>query len=165
MTRRKRPSKTEALRLLRSHPRLAPVLERGGEVVAVESQRGQAEGDRLIVGIYDHDEGKSFVALVDSDGVAAVHETPAKFQLSDRERGLAEELAASDARVKSFLRRRRMNPLTRLYFPPGDASGHRFAIVFVRPSSSERRYVVVDLTDKRVVDILDESDLVRGASS
>ena len=66
--------------------------------------------------------------------------------------------------MKSFLRRRRLNPLTRLYFPPGDTTGHRFAIVFVRPSSSERRYAVVDLAEKQVVDVLDESDLTRGAS-
>jgi len=103
------------------------------------------------------------VALVDRNGVVGVHETPARFQLSERERTLAETLAAADERAKSFLRRRRMNPLTRLYFPPGDTSGHRHAVVFLRPTSSERRYVVVDLTDARVVDVLDEADLTRGA--
>ena len=58
-----------------------------------------------------------------------------------------------------------MRPLTRLYFPPGDTTGHRFAIVFVRPSSSERLYPVVDLNEKQVVDVLDEADLTRGARS
>jgi hypothetical protein len=145
---------------LRSHERIAPILQRGGEVVTVEPQRGRGGNDKLVVGIYDHDEGKSLVALVDSRGVKGVHETPAKFQLSEQERELAEKLAAADSRVKSFLRRRQMKPLTRLYFPRADTSGHRFAIVFVRPTSSERLYAVIDMTDQQVTEILDESDLV-----
>ena len=41
-------------------------------------------------------------------------------------------------------------------FPPagGDPS-HRYAIVFARPDNSERRYAVVDLTARKVVDVLD----------
>jgi len=158
----KAPTKTEALRLVRTHPTLGPVLEKGGEVVLVEQERGRGEGDRAVVGIHDHESGRSLVALVAPDGVVGVHETPATFQLSERERATAEQLAGADERAKSFLRRRRMNPLTRLYFPPGDTSGHRHAIVFLRPTSSERRYVVVDLTDKRVIEVLDEADLTRG---
>jgi hypothetical protein len=117
----------------------------------------------LVAAIYDHAEGRSLVALLDSNGVTGVHETPAKFQLSEQERELAEKLAVTDSRVKLFLRRRQMKPLTRLYFPPGDSSGHRFAIVFARPTSSERLYAVVDLTDKQVTEILDQNDLAEGA--
>ena len=162
---RKAPTKTEAVRLVRRNATVGPVLDAGGEVVVVEPERGRGKGDRVIVGVNDHEGGRSLVALVDPGGVVAVHETPARFQLSSAERTTAERLAADDERAKSFLRRRRMNPLTRLYFPPGDTSGHRHAIVFLRPTSSERRYVVVDLTDKQVVDVLDESDLTRSGGS
>jgi hypothetical protein len=140
---------------------MGPVLEAGGEIVLEEPERGRGKGDRVVVGVHDHEGGRSLVALVEPDRVVGVHETPARFQLSANERTTAEKLAAADAGVKAFLRRRRMNPLTRLYFPPDDRSGHRYAIVFLRPSSSERRYVVIDLTDERVVDILNEADLTR----
>jgi hypothetical protein len=159
----KAPTKAEAIRLARRNATLGRVLEGGGDIVLVEPERGRGKGDRVIVGVHDHQGARSLVALVDRDGVVGVHETPARFQLSEQERTLAEKLAAADGRAKSFLRRRRMNPLTRLYFPPGDNSGHRYAIVFLRPTSSDRRYVVVDLTDARVVDVLDEADLTRGA--
>ncbi len=131
----------------------------------VEPERGRGKGDRVVVGVHDPEGGRSLVALVEPSGVVGVHETPARFQLSAQERTAAEKLAAADERAKSFLRRRRMNPLPRLYFPPGDTSGHRHAIVFLRPTSSERRYVVVDLTDKRVVDVLGEADLTRRRGS
>ena len=159
----KAPTKAEAIRLARGDATLGPVLKGGGEVVVVEPERGRGKGNRVIVGVHDHEGARSLVALVDPNGVVGVHETPARFQLSEQERTLAEKLAAADERAKSFLRRRRMNPLTRLYFPPGDRSGHRHAIVFLRPTSSERHYVVVDLTDERVVDVLNEADLTRGA--
>lgn len=165
MPARKPPTKAQAVQLVRSDPTLGPVLESGGDVVLVEPERGRGKGDRVIVGVHDYKEGRSLVALVEPTGVVGVHETPAQLQLSVQERTAAERLAAGDERVKSFLRRRRMNPLTRLYFPPGDRSRHRHAIVFLRPTSSERRYVIVDLTDKRVVDVLDEADLTRGGDS
>jgi hypothetical protein len=161
MAKQKRITKTQALRLARDHPKLGRVLERGGKVVLVEPERGRGEGDRAVIGIQDRETGRSLVALVDPLGVVGVHETPAHFQLSPQERATAEKLAAADDRAKTFLRRRRMNPLTRLYFRPGDTSGHRAAIVFLRPTSSERRYVVVDLTDERVVEVLNEDDLTR----
>ena len=164
MANRKPPTKTEAIRLARADPTLGRVLESGGEVVVVEPERGRRAADRTVIGIHDPQSGRSHVALVDPNGVVGVHQTPATFQLSEQERKTAERLAAADERSKSFLRRRRMNPLTRLYFPPGDTSGHRHAIVFLRPTSSERRYVVVDLTDKKVLDVLDEADLTRGGA-
>lgn len=163
MATRKAPTKAQAVRLARSHEQLGPVLERGGEVVLVEPERGRGKGDRVIVGVHDHEHGQSLVALVDADGVVAVHQTPARFQLSEDERQTAERLAAADQRTKSFLRRRRMNPLTRLYFPPG-SSDHRHAVVFLRPTSSERRYVVVDLTGREVIDVLDEAEFTGGDS-
>lgn len=156
----KPPTTAQALRFARSHPSLKQVLDDGGRVVLVEPDRGRGKSDRLVIAVHDHTGEQAFVALVDSKGIVGVRETPARFQLADDERELAERLAAADARVKSFLRRRRMNPLTRLYFPP-DARGHRHAIVFARPTSSERRYAVVDLVEERVVDVLGESDLTR----
>jgi len=161
----KPPTKAQVMRLARRDATIGPVLESGGSIVVVEPARGRGASDRMIVGVHDQKGDRSLVALVDPSGVVGVHETPARFQLSQVERTAAEKLAAADERAKSFLRRRRMNPLTRLYFPPGNRSGHRHAIVFLRPTSSERRYVVVDLTDARVVDVLDEEDLTRGAGA
>jgi hypothetical protein len=163
MAAHKAPTKTEAIRLARRHATLGPVLKSGGEVVLVEPERGRGAGGRVIVGVHDPQGARSLVALVDQNGVVGVQETPAHFQLSQRERTTAEKLAVADERARSFLRRRDPNPLTRLYFPPGDSSGHRHAIVFLRPTSSERRYVVVDLTGAQVLDVLDEADLTRGA--
>ena len=165
MATRKAPTKAQAVRLARNHRTLGPVLESGGDIVLVEPERGRGKGERMIVGVHDHERGRALVALVDPSGVVGVHETQARFQLSEQEREAAEQLVAADERAKSFVRRRRMNPLTRLYFPPGDRSGHRHAIVFLRPTSSERRYAIVDLTDRRVVDVLDETDLTRGGDS
>jgi hypothetical protein len=145
-------------RLARSHPQLGPVLESGGVVAFVEPERRGGKPDRVVAGIHDG-RGRSLVALVEGGAVVAVHETPARFQLSEHERERAEELAGGDERVRSFLRRRRMNALTRLYFPPAGAPDHRHAIVFVRPTAATRRYAVVDLTDERVVDVLDEASL------
>ena len=162
-------TKAAAIRVARGNATLGRVLEGGGDIVLVEPERGRGKGDRVVVGVHDHQGSRSLVALVDRDGVVGVHETPARFQLSEQERTLAEKRVPGGVLLsvlvvaKSFLRRRRMNPLTRLYFPPGDTSGHRYAIVFLRPTSSERRYVVVDLTDARVADVLDEADLTRGA--
>lgn len=157
------PTRAEATRVVRAHRELGRVLDQGGTIVLVEPQRGgRASGRRTVVGIHDPENRRSLVALVDGRGVVGVHETPARFQLSSRERTVAEGLAAKDDRVRAFLRQRRMNPLTRLYFPPGDRSGHRFAIVFLRPTSSERNYAVVDLTVGRVDTVLDEADLTRG---
>ena len=148
-----------------------PLQKHGRHAGSGSTSRGGSDGCTQTtnagrsVGVYDHEQGRSLVALVDESGVVGVHETPATFQLSERERKAAEKLAADDKRVKSFLRRRRMNPLTRLYFPPGEAEQHRHAIVFVRPTTSERRYAIVDLTDERVVDVLGEADLTSGAGS
>jgi hypothetical protein len=119
----------------------------------------EAGPDEAVVGIYDYDKGRTLVAHVHSTGgrVISVGEAPAQFQLSDDEEREAESLARADKRVKTFLGRRQMNPLTRLYFPPG-GSRHRHAIVFLRPNSSERSYAVVDLSDRRVVDVLSLAD-------
>jgi hypothetical protein len=117
-------------------------------------------GEQVVVGFYDYDRGRSIVALVDPKErkVLGVEETEAHLQLSDEEKREAEGLAAKDERVKGFLARRRADPLTRLYFPPGGARQeppHRHAIVFLRPTSSERRYAVVDLSEGRTVDVLE----------
>ena len=66
-------------------------------------------------------------------------------------------MAQKDKRVIRFLKKRKPNPLTRLYFPPGATGAdplHRHAIVFLRPTTSERRYAIVDLSDGDVIDVL-----------
>lgn len=125
------------------------------------SGRGEQSGtDRAVVGIYDYENNRSVVALVDPDAgdVLQVDETPAQFQLSADERKQAEALAGKDERVRDFLGKRRMHALTRLYFPPADADhdpDHRYAIIFLRPNNAERRYAVVDLSTEQVVDLLE----------
>lgn len=59
--------------------------------------------------------------------------------------------------MKAALGGRKMNQLVRLYFPPyahAHDPPHRYAIVFLRPTKSERRYAVVDLSEQRVVDVM-----------
>jgi hypothetical protein len=152
--------KAAIVRIAGKDRRLKGLLEGRGEVVLVEpnlADRRRPEGkEQAVLAVYDHDSDRSLVVLVDPkrEKVLAVEDTPARFQLSDDERAEAEALAAKDDRVRAFLHRRRMNPLTRLYFPPGDGPSHRYAIVFLRPTTSERRYAVVDLTDKKVIDML-----------
>src|SRR5438093_13707374 len=124
------PTAAQVEKLARGHPTLGPILEGGGGVAFVEPERRQGKPDRAIAGIHDGG-GRSLVALVEGGAVVAVHETPAQFQLSQHEREQAEQLAGADERVRSFLRRRRMNALTRLYFPPSKVPGHRYAIVLV----------------------------------
>ena len=129
------------------------------------SDRRQAAGRRSLVGMYDYSADRSVVAVVDleSEKIVSVEETPLQFQLAPEERKEAEGLAAKDDRVKEFLGGRKMNPLTRLYFPssgPERERKHRFAIVFLRPTNSERRYAVVDLSAQRVTDVLSPSDMM-----
>jgi hypothetical protein len=154
---------TAAIRIARTHPELRDVLAGRGKVVVAAphlSERGGKEGERIVVGIYDYERDRSLVALVDvtDEAVVGIEETPAAFQLDEEERATAEDIARQDDRARRFLRRRRMNPLTRLYFPP-NGSEHRHAIVFLRPNTTERRYAVVDLTDRVVVDLLEPDDL------
>lgn len=128
------------------------------------ADRGQPEGaDQAIVGLYDYERNRSVIALVDAheNKVVALADSVVHFQLSEEEREEAQTLAAEDPGVQAFLNGRRMNPLTRLYFPPGAAlqgAPHRYAIVFLRPNSSERRYAVVDLSERRVVEMLTHRD-------
>lgn len=172
--RAKKSSRTKQDKILtaaRTHPKLESLLKGRNKPVAVQpniADRRQAEGaEQTVVGFYDHERGRSVVALVDSkrNKVLSVEETSAQFQLSQDERKAAETLAAKDSRVRGFLRRRKMNPLTRLYFPPQEASEnallHRYAIVFLRPNNSERQYAVVDLSEKKVVDVLTPDVLTR----
>ena len=156
----KPPTEAQAVRFARDHASLGPMLKDGGHVVLVEPERGRGKGDRLILAVRNQTGSRTLVAVADRDGIVGVHETPASFQLTDKERELAESLAAGDPRIKSFLRRRALNPLTRLYFPPGRPD-RRHAIVFARPTSTERRYAVIDLADEGVIDVLTESDLTR----
>ena len=149
--------------IARTHPKLAPLLERKRSELVVEpnftDRRASKDDDQVVLAVYDQERGESVVAVVDRGRkrVVSVETAPVQFQLSQAEQREAEELAGADGRVRRFLRGRAANPLTRLYFPPAateDVGGHRHAIVFLRPSTSERRYAVVDLTEDRVVDVL-----------
>jgi len=164
-------ARAEVLRIARTHPKLESLLldERAQLVVEPNftDRRAPEDGDQVVLALHDRRRGRSVVAVIDrSRGrVLSVETTPVQFQLSEAEQREAEQLAGADPRVRRFLGRRAANPLTRLYFPPpgtGAATGHRHAIVFLRPSTSERRYAVVDLTEDRVVDVLHPTALTEG---
>ena len=162
-------SHSAVLKILRKHPDLRSLGKHRARILFVHPKpphRGEPDGSQLVVGIHDYDDDRSLVALVDTRAhrTVAVERLPASFQLSDDERKEAEALAAKDARIRQFVGRRKMNPLTRLYFPPAAAAnaGGRFAIVFVRPSVNERRYAVVDLSARRLTDVLTRERLTRG---
>lgn len=159
-----RTQEDKIITIARKHPKLEPLLKGRKKPVSIQpniTDRRQPNGaEQTVISFYDHARGRSVIALVDPQQgqVISVEETAAQFQLSEEEQQDAESLAARDARVRAFLGRRRMNPLTRLYFPPQEAgegaSQHRFAIVFLRPNNSERRYAIVDLSEGKVVDVL-----------
>jgi hypothetical protein len=151
-----------ALAIAKADRRLKPFFAGRNRAVLVEPNLHdpkRPDAKDVVVGMFDYEKGRSVVALVDPKAkkVLGIEETDAQFQLSDEEQREAEDLATSDERVRAFLGRRRADPLTRLYFPPGSArkKPHRYAIVFLRPTSSERRYAVVDLTAQKTVDVLD----------
>jgi hypothetical protein len=159
-------SHAAVLKMLRTHPELRALARHRARIVLLRpkpSHRGEPEGTQLVAGIYDYDDNRSLIALVDTRAKRAVHveRLPASFQLSDDERNEAETLAAKDARIRQFVGRRKMNPLTRLYFPPASKGSGRFAIVFVRPSVNERRYAVIDLSTRRVAAVLTREELTR----
>jgi hypothetical protein len=152
-----------AVRLSSEDDRVRGVLERRSRTVLVEptalDRKEPDDARHAVVGIYDYEANQSLVAVVDlrAQEVRAVEETPVQFQLSREEKREAEELAAGDERVSEFLQGRNMRPLTRLFFPTTagkDDPPHRYAVVFVLPSDTERRFVVVDLSDGQVVDVL-----------
>lgn len=153
--------RTRILRAMRSHAEGADAVKGRSAVLLVEphvAARGAAP--LALVAMYDYERDRTVVATVDPvhGRVKSLEETPVAFQLSDAERKDAEALAKADARVKQFLGRAPMRPITRLYFPP-DGSPHRYAIVFIRPNSSQRRYAVVDLSARRVSEVLSRADL------
>ena len=145
----------------RRHESLKPVLEGRGRTIAVEPHfTARGAEPQAVVAIYDYDNDRTLVASVDpaAGRVVSVEESPARFQLSDEERAEAEALAVEDEDARGFLAGRDADPLTRLYFPP-HAPPHRYAVVFLRPNSSERAYVVVDLSERRVVETRRREDL------
>jgi hypothetical protein len=150
------------------HPEIQSLVKSRHRVILVQpntADRGQPDGpNQAVVGLYDYERDRSVIAVVDvrENKVVAVADAVTQFQLSEEERQEAEALAAEDPGVNAFLNGRGMNPLTRLYFPPGAAlqqPAHRYAIVFLRPDSSERHYAVVDLSARRVVEVLTRRDL------
>jgi hypothetical protein len=158
------PEETDlAIRLGNDDDRVRGVLERRSRTVLVEptalDRKEPDDARHAVVGYYDYETNRSLAVVVDlrAQEVRAVEETPVQFQLSREEKREAEELAAGDERVREFLQGRDMRPLTRLFFPTiagKDDPPHRYAVVFVLPSETERRFVVVDLTDRQVVDVL-----------
>jgi hypothetical protein len=150
------------LAIARKHPKLKGLFGPRAKVLFVHPNltgRGKEHAGQAVIGFHDYRDGRSVVAVVDPEDerVVGVEELPVPLQLSDEERDEANALAAKDKRVKDFLERRKLNPLTRLYFPPGGGEpAHRYAIVFARPDNSERRYAIVDLTARKVTDVLDE---------
>jgi hypothetical protein len=151
----------EIVRISQSDSRLASTLEGRSQILfAVEKpldRRTKEQVNQTLIGIYDYDRNDSVLAVIDTDSktVVDVQTTPAQFQLSNEERSEAEQIAGADNVVQSFLAGRKMNPLTRLYFPTGShPANHRYAIVFIRPSKSERWYAIVDLTTRSIVDIV-----------
>jgi hypothetical protein len=150
-----------ALAGVRTHPKLKAALDGGAKVLFVEPNltgRGKEHPGQAVVGMHDYQRNRSVVAVFDPDSnrIVGVEELPAQLQLSDDERRDASRLAAKDERVREFLHGRKLDPLTRLYFPPNGKRSHRYAIVFARPDTSERRYVVIDLTTGKVIDVLEE---------
>lgn len=124
----------------------------------------EKDSKRTAVGIYDYDANKSIVAMVDSNTseVVEVGETEVQFQLSLEEEKEAEGIALQDPRVKKFLKGRKMNSLVRLYFPKNafkDHPPHRYAIIFLRPSNTERKFAIVDLSTQQLTDLLDTSGI------
>lgn len=153
-----RTERSRLERIVRGHPELGPVMKGHARVVLAEPHLASSTPGEAIVAVYDYDKDRTLVAHVASRGqITSVDEAPAQFQLSDEEEDEAAALAIADKRVKAFLGRRRMQPLTRLYFPRR-TSRHRHAIVFLRPNSSERSYAVVDLSDGSVVEVLSLTD-------
>jgi hypothetical protein len=151
-----------AVRIAKGDPRLQQLLAGSAQPIIVEPNLHdptRPDGDLVVIGVRDDAAEHSLVALVDpaAKRVVGVERIHAQFQLSNDERSSAGKLAAADTRVRAFLAGRPANPLPRLYFPPAGVrvAGHRYAIVFVRPTTSERRYAVVDLTVGKVVDVLD----------
>ena len=133
-------SQVEAI--LRRHPKIAALKKRRTRVVALGPKpphRGEPDDGQVVAALHDYDGGRSMVALIDvkAKKVVALQDAPAHFQLSEDEEREAEALAAEDPRVRQFVGRRKLNPLTRLFFPRGDhdSSSHRCAIVFIRPST------------------------------
>lgn len=166
MPRRLEPLKTAernaAVKAAATHPAVKPVLDGRHRVVFVapniKDRRVPEAADQVVVGVYDYEGDRTMVAVVDlsTQDVVATEELDVQFQLSADERRDAEQLAGQDDRVATFLGARDMNPLTRLFFPrTSDVArrAHRHAIVFVRPDDAERRYAVVDLSAREVVDV------------
>jgi hypothetical protein len=149
------------LAIARNDPKLKGRLGTRGTVLFIHPNltgRGKEHPGQAVVGIHDYRDGRSVVAVVDPEEkrVVGIEELPVPLQLSDEERDEASALAAKDKRIVEFLAKRKLNPLTRLYFlPSGGEPGHRYAIVFARPDNSERRYAIVDLTARKVTDVLD----------
>ena len=150
-----------AVRLSSEDERLREMVGARSRVVLVQpttiERKAPDQARQAVVGFYNYDTNRSLVAVVDlgAQEVRAVEETPVQFQLSPEEKQEAEEVVAGDQRARDFLAGRDMNPLTRLFFPSTagrDDPPHRYAVVFLLPSASERRFAVVDLSDRKVID-------------
>jgi Cu2+-containing amine oxidase len=150
--------KSSVLDKVSKHSKVKPFLTGRTRPVLFETEitnRFQKKDSKqAVIGLYNYDTNKSMVALIDlkNDSVIDANETLIQFQLNSEEEKEAEDLVSKDHRIKDFLKGRKMNPLVRLYFP-NDAikhnPPHRYALVFVRPSNTERKFAAVDLSEKK----------------
>jgi len=147
----------------RLYPKVAAKIGGRPEVLFAVEKPPQRHGlveKHVLVGMYDHQHRRSLLAVMDMERqtVVDVHPAGVQFQLSEKERREAERIASQDKRVREVLAGRPMDPLTRLYLPKG-GSGNRHAIVFLRPSSSERWFAIVDLTSGSTVQVISRRQL------
>lgn len=125
-------------------------------IFAVENHSDRhGHGRKQVVAALRHG-GQSFLAVIDREREAVIDIQLAnvQFQLSNKERLEAERIASEDKRVREVLAGHPMNPLTRLYLPKGANLRNRQAIVFLRPSSAERWFAIVDLTLESTVKVM-----------
>lgn len=163
-----RAEEKAALAIATADPRLRPLIEgRNGPTMVrpIERDRHQPDAARqALIGLYDYDLDHTVVAVVDLDNkeIVTVEDSPVQLQLSANEVREAVRLAGKDPRVKEMLAGRKMDPLTRVYFPPWAKRHdppHRYAIVFIRPNASERAFAVVDLSQAELVEVLHPGQL------
>jgi Cu2+-containing amine oxidase len=139
--------------------------------VLVETEtndRLQKKGSKhAVVGLYNYEVNKTITALVDlkTKKIIDVDEAQIQYQLHPEEEREAEHIVSKEVKIKEFLRGRKMNSLVRLYFPNDAAKHnppHRYAIVFIRPSNTERKFAVVDLSEQKITKLLGINELCFG---
>jgi hypothetical protein len=143
--------------------RLADAIASEGVAAVEPLDAPRAGGETVLVAVDEPGTDRAVVAAVDLEsGRVTVHEPAVRLQLGADERRRAEEIAGADERVASFLAGRDGRPLTRLWLGTDAEDPHeppnRCAIVFLRPTTAERRYCIVDLTERSVIRVVEPGD-------